>query len=165
MTATKCCKKPKCDTKQNKCPKKSFKDFMFSPLFWKLLAVGNFFIIILRLTYLNKFNFDSKLLYFLLWLELQIIAFYILLITAFYIYTAVYKLLLLDLSFLKALFSKRITNRFMKWLTLINTDNISFRLWCLLCIFIITSLISFIVSTYLFLVFSFGSILIGYTKF
>ena len=122
MPGTKCCKKPKCDTTQNKCIKK---DFMFSPMFWKLLAVANFLIIILRVTYLNKFNFDLKLLFFLMWLELQIIAFYILLISAIYIYTAVYKLLLLDLSFLKALFSKRITNRFMKWLTLINTDNIS----------------------------------------
>jgi len=162
MPGTKCCKKPKCDTTKNKCIKK---DFMFSPMFWKLLAVANFLIIILRVTYLNKFNFDLKLLFFLMWLELQIIAFYILLISAIYIYTAVYKLLLLDLSFLKALFSKRITNRFMKWLTLINTDNISFRMWCLICLLIITFLISFIVSTYLFLVFTFGSILIGYTKF
>ena len=162
MTDKKCCKKPKCNTTQNKCPQKKF---MFSPLFWKLLAVGNFFIIILRVTYLNKFNFDLKLLYFLLWLELQIIAFYILLISAYYIYIAVYKLFLLDKSFLIALFSKRYTNRFMKWLTLINTDNIFFRLWCILCIFIITTLISFIVLSYLFLVFLFGSILIGYTKF
>ena len=88
MPGTKCCKKPKCDTTQNKCIKK---DFMFSPMFWKLLAVANFLIIILRVTYLNKFNFDLKLLFFLMWLELQIIAFYILLISAIYIYTAVYK--------------------------------------------------------------------------
>ena len=115
MPVTKCCKKPKCDTTKNKCIKK---DFMFSPMFWKLLVVANFLIIILRVTYLNKFNFDLKLLYFLLWLELQIIAFYILLISAYYIYIAVYKLFLLDKSFLKALFSKRYTNRFMKWLTL-----------------------------------------------
>lgn len=162
MPVTKCCKKPKCDTTKNKCIKK---DFMFSPMFWKLLVVANFLIIILRVTYLNKFNFDLKLLYFLLWLELQIIAFYILLISAYYIYIAVYKLFLLDKSFLKALFSKRYTNRFMKWLTLINTDNVFFRLWCILCIFIITFLILCIVIPYIFLVFTFGSILIGYTKF
>jgi hypothetical protein len=162
MTDTKCCKKPKCNTTQNKCLQK---DFMFSPMFWKLLAITNILIIILRVSYLNKFNFDLKLLYFLLWLELQIIAFYILLISAVYIYKAVYKLFLLDKSFLISLFSKRYTNRFMKWLTLINTDNIFFRLWCILCLFIITTLISFIVLSYLFLVFLFGSILIGYTKF
>ena len=162
MPVTKCCKKPKCDTKQNKCPKKKF---MFSPLFWKLLVVANFLIIILRVSYLNKFNFDLKFLYFLLWLELQIISFYILLISAYYIYKAVYKLFLLDKSFVISLFSKRYTNRFMKWLTLITTDNILFRMWCIFSIFVITSLILFIISSYLFLVFTFGSILIGYTKF
>jgi hypothetical protein len=160
MTDTKCCKKPACDTKQGKCPQK---EFMFSPMFWKLLIVANFFIIIIRVSYL-KFNLDFKFLLFLLWLELQIIAFYILLITFYGIYNALYKLLLLDLSFLKALFSKRITNRFMKWLTLINTDNISFRLWCVLCILIITSIILFIAGSYAFLVVTFGSILLGYSK-
>ena len=120
MSDTKCCKKPKCDTKQGKCPKKKF---MFSPMFWKLLVVANFFIIIIRVSYL-KFNLDFKFLLFLLWLELQIIAFYILLITAYAIYHALYKLLLLDKAFLKSLFSKRAPNRFMKWLNLINTDNI-----------------------------------------
>ena len=162
MTDKKCCKKPKCNTTQNKCPQK---DFMFSPMFWKLLVITNILIIILRVSYLNKFNFDLKLLYFLLWLELQIIAFYILLISAVYIYKAVYKLSLYVIYFLKQLFSKRYTNRFMKWLTLINTDNVFFRLWCIMCIFIFTSLISFIVSSYLFIVYSFWSILIGYTKF
>jgi hypothetical protein len=160
MTDTKCCKKPKCDTKQGKCPKK---EFMFSPMFWKLLIVANFFIIIIRVSYL-KFNLDFKFLLFLLWLELQIIAFYILLITAYAIYIALYKLLLLDKEFLKSLFSKRATNRFMKWLNLINTDNILFRAWCVLCILIITSLISFIAGTYIFLVVTFGSILLGYSK-
>ena len=160
MSDTKCCKKPKCDTKQGKCPKKKF---MFSPMFWKLLVVANFFIIIIRVSYL-KFNLDFKFLLFLLWLELQIIAFYILLITAYAIYHALYKLLLLDKAFLKSLFSKRAPNRFMKWLNLINTDNISFRAWCVLCILIITSLISFIAGTYIFLVVTFGSILLGYSK-
>jgi hypothetical protein len=162
MTVAKCCKKPKCNTTQNKCINK---DFMFSPMFWRLLAITNILLIILRVSYLNKFNFDLKLLYFLLWLELQIIAFYILLISAVYIYKAVYKLALYVIYFLKQLFSKRYTNRFMKWLTLINTDNVLFRLWCIMCIFIFTSIISFIVSSYLFIVYSFWSILIGYTKF
>ena len=160
MSDTKCCKKPKCDTKQGKCPKKKF---MFSPMFWKLLVVANFFIIIIRVSYL-KFNLDFKFLLFLLWLELQIIAFYILVITAYAIYHALYKLLLLDKAFLKSLFSKRAPNRFMKWLILINTDNISFSAWCVLCILIITSLISFIAGTYIFLVVTFGSILLGYSK-
>ena len=30
MTDKKCCKKPKCNTTQNKCPQK---DFMFSPMY------------------------------------------------------------------------------------------------------------------------------------
>lgn len=161
MSDKKCCKTPKCDTTKDKCPQK---DFMFSPMFWKLLIVINFFIIILRVSYLPKYKFDLKFLYFLLWLELQVISFYILLLSAYYIAIALYKLLLMDLDFVKALFSKRLPNRFMKWLTLINTDNIAFRAWCVLCILIITSLISFIAGIYIFLVVTFGSILLGYSQ-
>jgi hypothetical protein len=162
MTDKKCCKKPKCNSKQNKCQKK---DFMFSPLFWKLLIVINFLIIVLRVSYLQTFNFDLNLLYFILFLELQIISFYILLISAVHIITALYNLLLLDKYFLIQLFSKRITNRFMKWLTLVNTDNILFRLWCIFCLFIITSLMIFIGGSYMFIVGLCVPILLGYTKF
>jgi hypothetical protein len=162
MTDKKCCKKPKCNSKQSKCQKK---DFMFSPLFWKLLIVINFLIIVLRVSYLQSFNFDSKLLYFILFLELQIVSFYILLISAVHIITALYNLLLLDKYYLIQLFSKRITNRFMKWLTLVNTDNILFRLWCIFCLFIITTLMIFIGGSYMFVVGLCVPILLGYTKF
>ena len=161
MTDTKCCKKPNCDTTKDKCPQK---EFMYSPIFWKLLIVINFLIVILRVSYLQTFKFDLKLLYFILWLELQIISFYILLISAFNIITALYNLFLLDKYFLIQLFSIRIPNRFMKWLTLVNTDNILFRLWCIFCLFIITSLIIFIGGSYMFIVGLCGPILLGYTK-
>jgi hypothetical protein len=162
MTDKKCCKKPECNSKEGKCPKQ---DFMYSPLFWKLLIVINFLIVILRVTYLQTFNFDSKLFYFILFLELQIISFYILLISAVHIIDVLYKLFLLDKSFLIQLFSTRITNRFMKWLTLVNTDNILFRLWCILCLFIITTLMIIIGGSYMFIVGLGVPILLGYTKF
>jgi hypothetical protein len=139
--------------------------WMISPEYWWSIfgtfGFISFFIILFRLSIRTE---NTNTLAFAGWLQLQIIAFYVLLLSAYPVFMAIYKLFLIVIEWVVSLFSKRKTNRFMKWLGLIITDNVLYRMACLIGIAFYSYIIYYIVFLYGSLVY-FGTILLlGYTK-
>ena len=161
--AKKCCKKPTCKPKENKC-KSNNVEIYNDPRFWKFLIFLNVLIILIRYSYINCKDKNFSLFWFLVWLELQIIFFYIVVFTFYFIQNAVLYLIELEFYYLKALASVRKPNKIMKFLDLKKTDEALFRIYCILALIIIPLIILFIVVPY---VLFFGVLLfflLGYTK-
>lgn len=157
-----CSKKTKCCTPKPKC---KAEPFLFTKKFYILCAVINVFLIIIRVTYLEKFKMNKELLYFIAWLELQILSFYVLLLSAYKVYNILkyyYDDLLIELA---GLYNTRITNYIMKWLTLIQIDLFFWRLWCITWLIFDATMIFITWSLYVSLVMFFASIILGYTHF
>lgn len=144
-------------------------DWIMSPKYWgSLLGTFGFIsliIICFRLSIREKnFNFNYDTLSFVAWLQLQIIAFYVLILSVYPVVMALYNLLLIVGEWIVSLFSKRKTNRFMKWLDLTITDNVLYRMACLTGIAFYSYLIFFIARWYYRFVY-FGTVmLLGYTQ-
>ena len=142
---------------------KFFTKIFKSVWFWCSLGIINFLIIVFRLMIRqNKFNFE--LLFFIAFLQLQIIACYILLLMTTPILYILYKLISLFIQYLILLFSKRTTNKFMKWLTLVITDNVIYRLWNIFVLYCLSQIIYYGIKYYIILVFWIGTFLLGYTE-
>ena len=140
-----------------------FTKIIKSVWFWCSLGIINFLIIVFRLMIRqNKFNFE--LLFFIAFLQLQIIACYILLLMTTPLLYILYNLISLCIQYLILLFSKRTTNWLMKMMGLIITDNVAFRLFCLFVIGCLLFIIYLIISRYYSLVYFLTVLLIGYTK-
>jgi hypothetical protein len=136
-----------------------------------ILGIMNLIIFVFRLTlYIrekqkdNNFKFNYELLSFVVWLQLQIMAFYVLLSSFYSILLIVYYLLNILKEWIISLFSKRTTNWLMKMMGLIITDNVAFRLFCLFVIGCLLFIIYLIISRYYSLVYFLTVLLIGYTK-
>jgi len=165
---TKCCtKRPNCD-KQPKCENTNV--FMLTAY----IITFNIFFVIFRILlikreelqdippgYFNHFWWYSM---FILFLEIQLFAvycwYYITLDTIRSIKACLKKLK----YYLTELLGKRITNPFMKWLTLINTDWWLYKIYCFCGIIFYAACILFIIFGYFFVVFLFGPYLLGYYK-
>lgn len=162
-TEQKCCKKPICKPAKNKCVPDSI-EFYEDPAYWKLLFCLNVIIILVRYSYLKCKDKDFSLVKFLLWLELQIIMFFIVGTSFIYVSQAIMYLVGLFFYYLKALFSKRKTPKIMKFLHLKKTDEVLFRLYCILMLIICGNLIIFITFTFIALFFYAVFFVLGYTK-
>lgn len=160
--AEKCCKK-KCAPKKSKCKSKGT-PFYNDPLFWKFLLLLNIIIILIRYNYIRCKDDDFSLPIFLMWLELQIILFFIVATCYYFVSSAVYYLVGLFFYYLKALFSPRKTPSIMKFLRLKKTDEVLFRLYCIFAMFCIFNIILFIIATYIGIFFHAVFFLLGYTK-
>jgi hypothetical protein len=143
-------------------------DWLTSAKCW--LSLGPFyislFIIGFRLSIREKdngFNYDTFS--FVLWLQLQIMAFYILLLTLYPVLLIVYNLLYNTYLWLVELFAKRVTHKIMKMLKLITLDWILWKLACIGVIFILLTITTLIGYTYYKMVYYATVILLGYTKF
>ena len=162
-TEQKCCKKPICKPKQNKCVPDNI-EFYNDPAYWKLLFCLNIIIILVRYSYIDCKDKDFSLVKFLLWLELEIIMFFIVATVFVYVAQAVIYLVGLFFYYLKALFSPRKTPKIMKFLKLKKTDEVLFRLYCILMMIISALLILFIVGGYIFAFFYAVFFVLGYSK-
>jgi hypothetical protein len=144
-------------------------DWIMSPKYWLSLfltfGIINFIIIFFRLSIREKnFNFNYDTLSFIAWLQLQILAFYVLILSVYPIIMGVYNLLLIVKDWLVTLFSKRKTNRIMKWLDLIITDYVIYKSFCIFVIVFYLYIIHWIIFLYGSMVY-FGTImLLGYTQ-
>lgn len=130
------------------------------PLYFALFIIG------FRLSIREKdngFNYDT--LSFVLWLQLQIMAFYLLLLTLYPVLLIVYNLLYNTYLWLVELFAKRVTNKIMKMMTLITLDWIVYKLACIGVIGILLAITILIGYTYYKMVYYSTVILLGYTKF
>jgi len=163
---TKCCKKPECTKKVDKCQEERMA-FYDDPTFWKMLVSLNILILLLRYAFIKqttKKDANFNTFYFLLWLQLQLLFFYLILISFFAFYQTIVSLSVLLFYYLTALFSPRKTNRIMKFLHLPKTDEFFFRLFCLLMIFILTFIIMFLIGIYSAIFFQSFFFLLGYTS-
>jgi len=143
--------------------------WIMSPKYWgSLLGTFGFIslcIISFRLSIREKYNnFNYDTLSFVGWLQLQIIAFYVLLLSLYPVLMAIYNLLLIVGEWIVSLFSKRKTNRFMKWLDLTITDNVLYRMACLTGIAFYLYIINWIITIYGGLVYYGTIMLLGYTQ-
>ena len=162
-TEQKCCKKPICKPAKNKCVPDNI-EFYNDPAYWKLLLCLNILIILVRYSYIDCKDKDFSLVKFLLWLELQIIMFFIVATAFVYVAQAIIYLLGLFFFYLKALFTPRKTPKIMKFLKLKKTDEILFRLYCILMMIVSAFFIVFITGTYIALFFYAVFFILGYTK-
>jgi len=164
---SKCCtKKPNCK-KQPTCNNK-----MDSKTFWSYFTIFNIFLVILRLLIIKKEDIASIgpsyeahfwfYLKFILFLELQLFAIYCLYLMTFSFYNTIKKNFKHLVYYFKELIGIRITNPFMLWLTLINTDWFIYKCWCLFCVWLFASIISFLIGFYISMVLLFGPYLLGY---
>ena len=106
----------------------------------------------------------SIVLFFIAFLQLQIIACYILLLMTTPLLYILYNLISLCIQYLILLFSKRTTNKFMKWLTLVITDNVIYRLWNIFVLYCLSQIIYYGIKYYIMIVFWIGTFLLGYTE-
>jgi hypothetical protein len=162
-TEQKCCKKPICKPKENKCVPDDIQ-FYEDPSYWKLLFCLNVLIILVRYSYIKCKDKDFSLVAFLLWLELQIMLFFVVATSFVYVSQSILYLVELFFYYLKALFSKRKTPKIMKFLKLKKTDEVFFRLYCMLMLIICAKLIVFITFTYIALFFYAVFYVLGYAK-
>ena len=158
----KCCKTPKCKPEKNNCGYSL--EFYEDPAFWKFLLFLNVLIILVRYNYIKCKDKDFNLIFFLLWLELQIILFYIVAISFIYVARAIMYLVGLFFYYLKALFSSLKIPKIIKYLNLKQTYNVLFRLYCIFAMFFSVFLIFFILGLYSAIFFFAVTFLLGYTK-
>ena len=166
---TKCCtKRPNCDIRP-KCDKKK-NVFMLT----SFIVTFNIFFVIFRILLIKReelhdipsgyWNHFWWYLMFILFLEIQLLALY----CWYYITLDTIKSIRKCLKRLKynltELLGIRITNPFMKWMTLINTDWWIYKILCVFGVIFYTGCILFIIFGYLFVVFLFGPYLLGYYK-
>jgi hypothetical protein len=166
---TKCCtKRPNCD-KQPKCSRKANSSVLFT-----YFILFNILLIILRLLLLKReeiaairpgwFNHMWWYFMFILFLELQLFGIYCLYYITIQTIKSI-KVCLLKLKYyLTEILGIRITNPFMKWLTLINTDWWLYKIWCIISFFFYIFCLFVIVFGYLGVVLLFGPYLLGYYK-
>ena len=95
-TEQKCCKKPICKPKENKCVPDDIQ-FYEDPSYWKLLFCLNVLIILVRYSYIKCKDKDFSLVAFLLWLELQIMLFFV--VATSFVYVSQSILYLVELFF------------------------------------------------------------------
>ena len=159
----KCCKQRPCLIQQSKCPSKPFYN---SDSYYKSLLFVNIIIILARLYKLNFSEYTNiwALFGFLLWLEIQILFFFVL----FHFFIRVIVNILYVIEWIRKLWIGLISDHkakgILKILKLNTLYNYGYKLYCLVSIIFLLIYISIIIVAFLVFLFIFGPLLLGYTN-